>query len=156
MGYKIIEKPYSAKERCNFVDLTRTMQDLEDEAIYDYFVELGLSSIVTPAHQVRSPTSRDRTVWFSEFKVSKSLLSNGQSFARSYSQGLKVLSTEVVAACQRTEETPVTPISNLRRGDRHLPDPTGDSASGTPTPEQISALSERTLIIKHPEAPDPV
>ncbi|CEG41336.1 uncharacterized protein PHALS_11687 [Plasmopara halstedii] len=118
------------------------MQDLEDEAIYDYFVELGLSSIVTPAHQVRSPTSRDRTVWFSEFKQDRPFLIPAQS--------------EVVAACQRTEETPVTPISNLRRGDRHLPDPTGDSASGTPTPEQISALSERTLIIKHPEAPDPV
>ncbi|POM78463.1 Hypothetical protein PHPALM_4004 [Phytophthora palmivora] len=69
MEEKLIIKPYSAYERFYFVDLTRIPSNLDEDSIYDYFVDLGVHPIIAPTHTAGSLMSRDRTVWFAQTDV---------------------------------------------------------------------------------------
>ncbi|KAJ8554721.1 hypothetical protein ON010_g9763 [Phytophthora cinnamomi] len=87
MGQKLIVKPYSAYERYYYVDLTRIPSDLDEDAIYDYFVALGLQPIIAPTHQAGSLTSRDRTVWFPAHDVPDALMPGGQPLREIFFDG---------------------------------------------------------------------
>ena len=89
MGQALVIKPFSAYECYYNADLTRLPSDLEEDAIYDYFVDLGLTPIIAPALFVVSLVPRNRTVWFPQQNVPDALVTGGQPIREIFFPGFE-------------------------------------------------------------------
>ncbi|KAL4124335.1 hypothetical protein PRIC2_010172 [Phytophthora ramorum] len=65
-----------------FVDLKNVSSDLDDDTIFNYFVGMGVISLMTPQCQVGGLTSRDRTLWFNTQECPSQLILNGTTALR--------------------------------------------------------------------------
>ncbi|KAF1319013.1 Pollike protein, partial [Globisporangium splendens] len=130
MGQKLIIKQYSVYERLYFVDLTHIPSELSEDAIYDYFVELGLLPIIAPTHQAGLLTSRDRTVWFTQYELPKELMIDGQPLREIFFDGFDA--PVYVHHKNRSLNKVVPPsIAEKRKKIAELNQATSDPASAT-------------------------
>ncbi|CAI5700578.1 unnamed protein product [Peronospora effusa] len=138
MGQKLIVKPYSAYERCYYVDLTRIPSDLEEDAIYDYFVRLGLQPIIAPTHLAGSLMSQDRTVWFPQHDVPAELMPNGQPLREIVFPGF---------------ESPVFVQHKKRSLNKVLPPSIAARRAAAPTPRRAQVAATSSAPVARATAP---
>ncbi|KAL4094998.1 hypothetical protein PRIC1_010648 [Phytophthora ramorum] len=81
-GSEFIIKTASVYDRMYFVDLKNVSSDLDDDTIFNYFVGMGVISLMTPQCQVGGLTSRDRTLWFNTQECPSQLILNGTTALR--------------------------------------------------------------------------